>query len=57
MKTRLKSDNDLPLGKRFNTPDMIIFATSILGKMVNIIQKSFYMNARITHKNVTVRKN
>ena len=32
MKTRFKSDNDLPLGKRFNIPDMIIFAASILGK-------------------------
>ena len=57
MKTSFESDDDLPLSKRFNILDMIIVAASVLGKMVNIIHKSFYMNALITHKNVTVQKN
>ena len=36
---------------------MIIVGASVLEKIVNIIQKFFYMNEYISYKNVTVRKN
>ena len=32
MKIKFESDNDLPLGKKFNILDMIIVAASVLGK-------------------------
>ena len=57
MKIRFELDYDLLLGKTFNIVDMIIVVAYVLEKMVNIIHKCFYMNARMTYKNVTVRKN
>ena len=48
MKIRFESDVDLPLGKTFDILDMIIAVASVA---------SFYMNAHIIYKNVTVRKN
>ena len=56
MKIKFESDDDLPLSKTFNVLDMIIVAASVLEKMVNIIHKFFYMNARISYKNLTVQK-
>ena len=41
-----------------NILDMIIVAASVLEKkMVNFIHKFFYMNARISYKNASIRKN
>ena len=54
MKIKFESDDDLPLGKAFNILDMIIL---FLKKMVNIIHRFFDVNAHISHKSVTVRKN
>ena len=56
MKIKFESDDDLPLSKTFNVLDIIIVAASV-EKMVNIIHNFFYMNARISYKNVTVQKN
>ena len=56
MKIKFESDDNLPLSKTFNVLDMIIVAASVLEKMVNIIHKFFYMNARISYKNLTVQK-
>ena len=56
MKIKFESDNDLPLVKTFIILNMIIVVSSVLEKMVNIIHKFFYMNARINYKNVRLRK-
>ena len=53
MNIKFISDDDLPLGKTFNILDMII----VLEKMINVIHKFFYKNARISYENVTVQKN
>ena len=41
MKIKFKSDDDLASGKTFSISDMIIVATSVLEKMVNIIHNLF----------------
>ena len=46
MEIKFESNDDLPLSKTFNIPDMIIVVTSVLEKKKgNIILKFFYMNA------------
>ena len=54
MKIKFESDDDFPFGKTFNMLDMIIVAAFVLEKMVNIIHKYFYMNARISYKNTEI---
>ena len=56
-KIRFESDNDLPLSKTLNIVDMIMVVKSALEKKANIIHKFFYMNARMTYKNVAIWKN
>ena len=57
MKIKFESEDDLPLGKTFNIPDMIIVITSALGKNSKYYRQIFCMNARISCKNATIRKN
>ena len=56
MKIRFESDDGLRLAKTFSIFDMIIVAASILEKMVNVIHKFLYMNARLSYKNDATRK-
>ena len=56
MKIRFESDDDLYLVKTFSISDTTIVAASVLEKMVNIIHKFFYMNARISYKYGAIRK-
>ena len=56
MKIRFESDDDLSLVKTFSISDTTIVAASVLEKMVNIIHKFFYMNARISYKYGAIRK-
>ena len=56
MKIKFESDDDLPLGKTFNTTDMIIAVSSVLESKGKYPQ-FFYTNARMTYKIATTRKN
>ena len=56
MKIKFESDDDLPLGKTFNTTDMIIAVASVLESKGKYPQ-FFYTNARMTYKIATTRKN
>ena len=56
MKIKFESDDDLPLGKTFNTTDMIIAVSSVLESKGKYPQ-FFYTNARMTYKIAATRKN
>ena len=52
MKTKFESDDDFPLGKTFIILDMIIVVASVLEENDKYYPQFFYMNARISTKNV-----
>ena len=56
MKIKFQLDDDLPLDKTFNILDMIITVVSVLEKNGKYYPQIFYMNARISYKNVAVQK-
>ena len=57
MKIKFESHDDLPLGKTFSIFDMVIVGASVLEKKtINIIHNFVCMNARIIYKNVTIQK-
>ena len=57
MRIKFESDDDLPLGETFSISDMIIVAVSVLKKVINIINKLFYMNVHISYKNAAIQTN
>ena len=57
MKIKFESDDDLPLGKTFSIFDMVIVGASVLEKKtINIIHNFVCLNTRIIYKNVTIQK-
>ena len=56
MKIKFESDDDFPLGKTFIILDMIIVVASVLEENDKYYPQFFHMNARISHKNITVQK-
>ena len=56
MKIKFQLDDDLPLDKTLNILDMIITVVSVLEKNGKYYPQIFYMNARISYKNVAVQK-
>ena len=51
MEIRFESDDNLPLGKKFNTVDMIIVAASVLEKKNGKHYPNFF---RRSYKNATI---